>query len=102
MVDAARLERMKPTAILVNTALGALVDEAALAAALRDGWIGAAGLDVYAREPEVDPELAAAPRCMLLPHIGSATRRARDGMARLAAENVTAALDGREPPTRVA
>ncbi len=102
MVDAARLERMKPTAILVNTARGALVDEAALAAALRDGRIGAAGLDVYAYEPEVPAALLDAPRCVLLPHIGSATQRAREAMARLVAENVIAALEGREPPTRVA
>lgn len=102
MVDAARLERMKPTAILVNTARGALVDEAALAAALRDGRIGAAGLDVYAHEPEVPAALLEAPRCVLLPHIGSATQRAREAMARLVADNVIAALEGREPPTRVA
>ena len=102
MVDAARLERMKPTAILVNTARGALVDEAALAAALRDGRIGAAGLDVYAYEPEVPAALLDAPRCVLLPHIGSATQRAREAMARLVADNVIAALEGREPPTRVA
>jgi glyoxylate reductase len=102
MVDAARLERMKPTAILVNTARGALVDEAALAEALRDGRIGAAGLDVYAHEPEVPAALLEAPRCVLLPHIGSATQRAREAMARLVADNVIAALEGREPPTRVA
>jgi glyoxylate reductase len=101
MVDAGSLRRMKPTAILVNTARGALVDEAALARALRERWIGAAGLDVYAHEPRVHPELLEAPNCVLLPHIGSATRRARDGMARLVAENVIAALSGREPPTRV-
>jgi glyoxylate reductase len=102
MVNAERLGRMKPTAILVNTARGALVDEAALAVALRKGRIGAAGLDVYAREPAVPRELLDAPRCVLLPHIGSATNRARDGMATLVAENVIAALEGREPPTRVA
>jgi glyoxylate reductase len=101
MVDAERLRRMKPTAILVNTARGALVDEAALAQALREGWIGAAGLDVYAREPHVPAELLDAPRCALLPHIGSATRRARDGMANLVADNVIAVLEGREAPTRI-
>jgi glyoxylate reductase len=101
MVDGDRLRRMKPTAILVNTARGALVDEAALAEALREGVIGAAGLDVYSSEPKVEPELLSAPRCVLLPHIGSATRRARDGMARLAADNVIAVLEGREPPTPV-
>jgi glyoxylate reductase len=101
MVDRERLRLMKPTAILVNTARGALVDERALAAALREGSIGAAGLDVYANEPEIEPELLAAPRCVLAPHIGSATDRARAGMARLAADNVIAALDGRPLPTRV-
>ncbi len=102
MVDADRLASMKPTAILVNTARGALVDEAALAEALREGRIGGAGLDVYAHEPDVPADLVDAPRCVLLPHIGSATRRARDAMAGLVADNVIAALTGREPPTRVA
>jgi glyoxylate reductase len=101
LVDRERLARMKPTAIVVNTARGALVDAAALAEALREGRIGAAGLDVYAHEPTVEPELLAAPHCVLLPHVGSATRRARDGMAGLVADNVIAVLEGREPPTRV-
>ena len=95
LVDRPRLRTMKPSAILVNTARGALVDEAALAEALREGWIGAAGLDVYAREPEVAPELLEAPRVVLLPHIGSATERARSGMARLAADNALAAIEGK-------
>jgi glyoxylate reductase len=94
LVDRERLRTMKSSAILVNTARGALVDEAALAEALREGWIGAAGLDVYAREPEVAPELLEAPRVVLLPHIGSATERARSGMARLAADNALAAIEG--------
>ena len=102
MVDAERLRRMKPSAVLVNTARGALVDEAALATALREGRLGAAGLDVYTHEPDVPAELLDAPRCALLPHIGSATRRARDGMANLVADNVIAVLEGGEPPTRVA
>jgi glyoxylate reductase len=101
LVDRDRLRRMRPTAILVNTARGSLVDPIALAAALAAGEIGAAGLDVFANEPAVEPELLAAPRCVLVPHIGSATRRARDGMARLVAENVIAALSGRPPPTPV-
>jgi lactate dehydrogenase-like 2-hydroxyacid dehydrogenase len=78
------------------------VDASALASALRDGEIGAAGLDVYEGEPGVPPDLLAAPRSVLLPHIGSATTRARQGMARLVAENVLAALAGTEPPNRVA
>ena len=93
---------MKSHAILINTARGALVQAAALAAALHDGGIGAAGLDVYEHEPEVPNELLRAPHCVLLPHIGSATERARDEMARLVADNVLAALRGAEPPTRVA
>jgi glyoxylate reductase len=78
-----------------------LVDSAALAEALRTEEIGAAGLDVYEHEPEVPGELLEAPRCVLLPHIGSATTKARDGMARMAAENVLAVLGGSEPPNRV-
>jgi glyoxylate reductase len=101
MVDRDRLARMKPTSVLVNTARGALVDAAALAEALRAGVIGAAGLDVYSSEPGVEPGLLDAPHCVLLPHIGSATRRARDGMARLAADNVIAVLDGSAPLTPV-
>lgn len=66
------------------------------------GEIGAAGLDVYEREPEVPAELRAAPHCVLLPHIGSATARARDAMARLVADNVIAALRAEDPPNRVA
>ncbi len=92
---------MRPTAILVNTARGALVDEEALAEALREGTIGAAGLDVYVTEPEVSPALLEAPRAVLLPHIGSATERARSGMARLAADNALAAIEGRPLPTQV-
>jgi glyoxylate reductase len=95
MVNRERLEAMRPTAILVNTSRGALVEPGALAAALEEGSIAAAGLDVYVHEPEVEPELLAAPNAILLPHIGSATERARSGMARLAADNALAAVAGR-------
>ena len=102
LVGSRELAQMQPQAVLVNTSRGPLVDSRALARALREGEIGAAGLDVYEHEPEVPAELLRAPRCVLLPHIGSATKRARDGMARLVAENVLAVLGGEEPPNRVA
>ena len=101
LIGAAELEMIGPDGVLVNTSRGRLVDTAALAAALQQGRLGAAGLDVYENEPEVPNELLEAPRCVLLPHIGSATVPSRDGMAKLAAENVLAVLDGREPPSRV-
>jgi glyoxylate reductase len=102
LIGREELAAMRSHAILVNTSRGALVDAAALAEALREGAIGAAGLDVYEHEPHVPAELLAAPRCVLLPHIGSATTHARDAMARLVAHNVLSALRGEEPPNRVA
>lgn len=101
LIDSAALELVKPTAVLVNTSRGGLIDLSALAAALREGRIGAAGLDVFEGEPAVHSEILEAPRTSLTPHIGSATVGARDGMSRLAAENVIAVLEGREPPNRV-
>ncbi len=101
LIDRRALGLMKPTAVLVNTGRGTLVDSQALAEALESGRLGAAGLDVFEGEPAVDPALLAAPRVSLAPHIGSATFRTRDAMARLVAENVTAALTGEEPPARV-
>lgn len=97
LIGAAELSRMKRDAVLVNTARGTLIDSAALAGALRAGEIGAAGLDVFEDEPGVPPELLDAPRAFLLPHIGSATHTARDGMAALAAQNAIAVLRGDEP-----
>ncbi len=102
LIGADELRAMSPHAVLINTARGPLIDSAALAEALREGEIGAAGLDVYEGEPAVPAELLEAPRCVLLPHIGSATARARAAMARLAADNVLAVLGGSEPPNRVA
>ena len=87
--------------MLVNTARGSLVDLVAVAAALREGRLGAVGLDVYEDEPRVQAEILEAPRAVLAPHIGSATIKARDAMARTVADNVIAFLDGREPPNRV-
>jgi glyoxylate reductase len=101
MIDARRLALIGPAGVLVNTARGSLVDEAALATALREGKLGAAGLDVYEDEPQVQEALLSAPRAVLLPHVGSATTNSRDAMARLVAENVIAALEGGEPPSRV-
>jgi glyoxylate reductase len=101
LIDAEALKSMGEGSVLVNTARGSLVDLTALAAALREGRIGAAGLDVYESEPEVPGEILEAPRTVLSPHIGSATVKARDAMARTVAANVIAVLDGREPPNRV-
>lgn len=95
------LRRMRPGSVLINTARGPLVDEAALADALRDGPLAAAGLDVYEHEPAVHPALLALPNAVLLPHIGSATRGTRTGMAVLAARNVAAVLGGHPPLTPV-
>lgn len=102
LIDARALERFKRGAILVNTARGGLVDTAALVAALRSGSLSAAALDVYEREPEVPAELLAREDVVLSPHIGSATAHARDSMATLVADNVTAVLEGRPPLSPVA
>jgi glyoxylate reductase len=102
LIDAAALEQMKPTAILVNTARGGLVDQEALARALRDGTIAGAALDVTDPEPlPPDHPLLDAPNLILTPHIGSATRAAREQMAELAVENLLAALEGRPMPHQV-
>jgi glyoxylate reductase len=101
IVNAENLARMRPGAILVNTSRGDLVREEALAIALEEGRLGAAGLDVYADEPQILPRLAAAPRAVLLPHIGSATLETRRAMARLALANVQEVLAGRPPLTPV-
>jgi glyoxylate reductase len=101
LIGEAQLRRMKPTAHLVNTSRGPVIDEAALVRALREGWIAGAGLDVFEREPELSPGLAELGNVVLLPHLGSATKGSRAGMSRLAAENVIAALGGERPPTIV-
>jgi glyoxylate reductase len=97
LLDARRLALLQPTAVLVNTARGPVVDEEALAVALEEGRLFAAGLDVYEREPEVHPRLVAAPRTVLLPHVGSASMATRVRMARVAAEGVQAVLAGGRP-----
>lgn len=96
-----QLRMMKPTAVLVNTARGAVIDEAALVEALREGRIAAAGLDVYENEPALAPGLAELPNVVLAPHLGSATRQTRVAMGVLAATNLLATLKGEEPPNRV-
>ena len=101
IIDSGTLWRMKPGVILVNTARGDLVREEALAIALEEGWLGAAGLDVYADEPAIHPRLLAAPRTVLLPHIGSATHETRRKMAAIAVANVRAVLKGEPPLTPV-
>jgi glyoxylate reductase len=92
---------MKPTAVFVNTTRGAVVDEEALAQALKQGEIFAAGLDVYEREPEVHPNLLGLDNVVLVPHLGSATVETRTAMGMLAAENLVASLEGRRPPSIV-
>jgi glyoxylate reductase len=94
MIDAAALARMKPTTYLVNTARGPVVDEAALAVALKERRIAGAALDVFEREPEVHPALLPLENVLLVPHLGSATRETRTAMADLAAQNVIAVLTG--------
>jgi len=101
LIDARRLALMKRDAVLVNTSRGLVIDEEALAVALDAGTIFAAGLDVYEREPEVHPRLLAAPRTVLLPHIGSASLATRTRMARVAAQNVVAVLAGERPKNPV-
>ncbi len=101
LVDARRLQLMPPHGILINTARGDVVDEAALAAALAGGTIAGAGLDVYADEPTVHPALVALENVVLLPHLGSATVESRTAMGMRAYENLVAWSEGRELPDRV-
>jgi glyoxylate reductase len=101
LINAERLKRMKPTAVLVNSSRGPVIDEAALAEALESGEIFAAGLDVFENEPEVHPGLLRAERAVVIPHLGSATVETRHAMGMLAAENLVAALEGRKPPTLI-
>jgi glyoxylate reductase len=101
LVSAARLARMKSTAILVNTVRGALVDEAAVARAIAAGRLAGAGLDVFAREPAVHPALVAEERVVLAPHLGSATTRARTAMAELCASAVRDVLADHRPANLV-
>lgn len=101
LIGADQLATMKPTAVVVNTSRGPVIDEEALCDALEAGTIFAAGLDVFDGEPAINPRLLAAPRTVLLPHIGSATTQTRTRMARLAAQGVADVLEGRTPPNLV-
>lgn len=101
LVGATEFEAMKPTAVLVNTSRGPVVDEAALAAALKGGSIAAAGLDVFENEPEVHPDLLACENALIVPHIASASVATRTRMCLMAAENMAAGLAGERPPNIV-
>jgi glyoxylate reductase len=101
MIDDRALSIMKPTAYLINTARGPVVDEAALVRALKSGRIAGAGLDVYEEEPRMASGLADCRNAVLLPHLGSATHATRAAMSRMAAENLVAALRGVRPPNLV-
>ena len=101
LIGAEQLAKMKPSAILINTARGPVVDEKALAEALKKHTIAAAGLDVYEHEPDVEPALKALPNVVLMPHVGSATLGTRTNMGLMVARNVEAVLAGNTPPNEV-
>ncbi len=101
LIGARELSMMKPTAYLIHTARGKVVDDRALVAALQNNQIAGAALDVYENEPELTEGLTDLDNCILLPHIGSASHDTRDTMAHLVADNVIEALNGREPRTLV-
>ena len=101
MMNRERFAQMKKGAILINTARGEIVREAALIEALERGTLGGAGLDVFPEEPTVNPVLIEHPRVVALPHIGSATNETRRAMAELAVKNARAVLAGEPPLTPV-
>jgi glyoxylate reductase len=101
LIGADALKAMKKTAYLINASRGPVVDEAALVEALREGWIGGAGLDVFEEEPAVHPGLLGLTNVVLAPHIGSASHDTRLKMATLAVDNCLAILEGKRPPTPV-
>ena len=101
LINTKSLRTMKKTAYLINASRGPVVDEAALAQALKEGWIAGAGIDVFEREPEVHPALMGLPNVVLAPHIASASSDTRLKMANLAVDNCLAVLEGKTPPTPV-
>ncbi len=102
LLNAERIALLPDGAIVVNTARGAIIDEAALVAALKSGKVAAAGLDVYAEEPTTNSSFKDLPNTFLMPHIGSATADTRDAMGFRALDNLDAIFAGREPGDRVA
>jgi D-3-phosphoglycerate dehydrogenase len=100
-ISTAELELMKPTAILINASRGPVVDEKALVKALQQGKVAGAGLDVYEKEPKVEPALLQMKNVVLVPHIASASRETRLKMATMAAENLIAGLTGKRPPNLI-
>jgi gluconate 2-dehydrogenase len=98
LIGAAELSKMKPTAILINSTRGGVVDDAALIEALKNGTIRAAGLDVFENEPKLDPRFLELDNVVLAPHVGSSTEATRRAMAMTAAKNAVAALTGGKPP----
>jgi glyoxylate reductase len=98
LIGARELALMKPSAFLVNTARGPIVDEEALVRALTDRRIAGAGLDVYEREPRVEAALLTMPNVVLTPHLGSAVAELREAMAHVVVDNIVAVLEGRQPP----
>ena len=98
LIGARELALMRPTAFLVNTARGPVVDEKALVDALRMGTIAGAALDVFEQEPLVEPGLLTLPNTVLTPHLGSGARGTRDRIAGIVVDNVVAAIEGRRPP----
>lgn len=101
LLDSRRLALLKPGAFIINTARGDLIDEDALIAALQSGQLGGAGLDVYAREPAVDPRLIALPNVVTLPHLGSATVEGRSLAGEKVIANIRFWADGHRPPDQV-
>jgi glyoxylate reductase len=101
LLSARRLKLLQPTAILINTARGEIIDETALAELLRAGAIGGAGLDVFEFEPKINPKLLGLPNAVLLPHLGSATIEGRIDMGEKVIINIRTWMDGHKPPDRV-